>query len=68
LQFEVLFPYKACREYNFMKKSHFYEPLPIHENIFMEYVYRLMQYFYRIQFYEARLMKKVYRIHFYESS
>jgi hypothetical protein len=38
-----------------MKKFYFYEPLSMHEFIFMEYESRLTQYFYRIDFYESHI-------------
>ena len=38
-----------------MKKSNFYEPFSIHEFFSMEYESRLIQYFYRIDFYESHI-------------
>ena len=51
INIRIFFQYLALKTH-FMKKKYFYEPLPIPKNIFMEYVCRLIQYFYRIQFYE----------------
>ena len=38
-----------------MKKSYLYEPFPLHEKIVMEYEARLIQTFYRIEFYELHI-------------